>query len=255
MASGAWSFIGGGAKNVASGAGSTVGGGGTDGSGNYFSNTASGTSSTIAGGWNNTASATLSTICGGTSNTATGTESFIGGGLNNTVNGTASAIMSGRQGTARGIIGNHVFPAQYDSISSGSGVAQSALLVLGRQTTDATPTVLASSNTAAGTTNQVILPNNSAYYFKGSIIANVTGAANGAAWSFEGAIMRGANAASTILMDTPSVNRVAASSGATAWSVAITADTTNGGLRVTVTGVTGTTIRWVAKVETTEVTF
>jgi hypothetical protein len=87
------------------------------------------------------------------------------------------------------------------------------------------------------------------------VIANVTGAANGAAWSFEGAIMRGANAASTVLIDTPSVNRVAASAGATAWTIALTADTTNGGLRVTVTGVAATTIRWVAKVETTEVTF
>jgi hypothetical protein len=128
-------------------------------------------------------------------------------------------------------------------------------LILSRQTTDATATSLASNSSAAGTTNQVILPNNSAYFFKGSCIANVTGAANGAAWSFEGAIMRGANAASTVLIDTPSVNRVAASAGATAWTIAITADTTNGGLRVTVTGVAATTIRWVAKVETTEVTF
>ena len=83
----------------------------------------------------------------------------------------------------------------------------------------------------------------------------MTGAANGAAWSFEGAIMRGANAGSTVLIDTPSVNRVACSAGATTWVVALTADTTNGGLAVTVTGVAGTTIRWVAKCETTEVTF
>ena len=83
----------------------------------------------------------------------------------------------------------------------------------------------------------------------------MTGAANGAAWSIEGAIMRGANAASTVLIDTPSVNRVACSAGATAWVVAVTADTTNGGLAVTVTGVASTTIRWVAKLETTEVTY
>ena len=67
--------------------------------------------------------------------------------------------------------------------------------------------------------------------------------------------MRGANAASTVLIDTPSVNRVATSAGATAWVVAVTADTTNGGIAVTVTGVASTTIRWVCKLETTEVTF
>jgi hypothetical protein len=35
----------------------------------------------------------------------------------------------------------------------------------------------------------------------------------------------------------------------------LTADTTNGGLAVTVTGQAGTTIRWVCKLETTEVTY
>jgi hypothetical protein len=59
----------------------------------------------------------------------------------------------------------------------------------------------------------------------------------------------------TVLIGTPMLNRVAASSGASAWSIAITADTSNGGLAITVTGVAGTTIRWVAKLETTEVTF
>jgi hypothetical protein len=163
--------------------------------------------------------------------------------------------VGGSQGIARSIDGNLVFPAANNPLSSSQGSQQAALLVLAVQTTDATATALRSNTSAAGTTNQIILPNNSAYYFKGSVIANVTGAANGAAWSFEGAIMRGANAASTVLIDTPSINRVAASAGATTWTIALTADTTNGGLAVTVTGVAATTIRWVAKVETTEVTF
>ena len=254
VASGDWGTIGGGRKNVASGAGSTVAGGGTDGA-NTFSNTASGTTSFIGGGWNNTAGGTLSVVVGGTSNSSSGVDSFIGGGDNHIASGLTSAIIGGRQGTTRGLSGYHAFPACYNPIANLSGVSQSGLLVLGRQTTDATATVITSDNNAASTTNQVILPNNSAYYFKGSVIANVTGAANGAAWSIEGAIMRGANAASTVLIDTPSVNRVAASSGASAWVVAVTADTTNGGLAVTVTGAASTTIRWVCRAETCEVTF
>jgi hypothetical protein len=67
--------------------------------------------------------------------------------------------------------------------------------------------------------------------------------------------MRGANAGSTVLIGTPAINRIAASSGATAWAISLTADTTNGGLAVTVTGAASTTIRWVAKLETTEVTY
>ena len=239
VASGDWSVVAGGIKNTASGFYSFIGGGGAD-LGGTSANLATGSTSVIGGGYGNTASAAGSAILGGYSHVA---------------NGQKSTVIGGSLGTTRGITANIIFPASNQSISASSGVSQSALLVLGRQTTDATPTVLTSDPNAAGTTNQIILPNNSAYYFKGSVIANVTGAANGAAWSIEGAIMRGANAASTVLIGTVTLNRVAATAGASLWVVAITADTTNGGLAVTVTGLASTTIRWVAKLETTEVTF
>jgi hypothetical protein len=238
VASGDWSTVAGGARNVASGIAAVISGGGIDSAYNISGNTASGASSAI---------------CGGRGHTASGNEATVLGGAACTANGLASVVF-GRTSTTRGITGNVVFSGSYSPIS-GTGSSQTGLLVLARQTTDATATVLTCDSSAAGTQNQVIMPNNSAYYFKGSCIANVTGAANGAAWSFEGAIMRGANAASTVLIDTPSINRVAASAGATTWTIALTADTTNGGLAVTVTGVAATTIRWVAKVETTEVTF
>jgi hypothetical protein len=239
VASGDWSFVGGGRSNTASGIGSFVGGGGLF-AGLSYPNTASGNGAVVGGGF---------------SNTASGQSSFIGCGFANTANSLHSAVVGGSYGTTRSIWANQVFSACVNPIASAAGVSQAALIVLGRQTTDATATVLTNDTNAAGTTNQVILPNNSAYYFKGSVIANVTGAANGASWSFEGAIMRGANAASTVLMGTPAINRVAATAGATAWVIALTADTTNGGLAVTVTGAASTTIRFVAKIETTEVTF
>jgi hypothetical protein len=51
------------------------------------------------------------------------------------------------------------------------------------------------------------------------------------------------------------VNVVASDTGAAAWTIAISADTTNGALAVSVTGQAATTIRWVCKLESTEVTF
>jgi len=129
------------------------------------------------------------------------------------------------------------------------------LLILGRQTTTATPAVLASNSSAAGTANQVILPNNSAYSFSGEVIAGVTGAGNTARWTIEGAIKRGANAASTAMVGTPTVTMTHNDAGASAWTVAVTADTTNGGIKVEVTGAASTTIRWVCKINTTEMTF
>jgi hypothetical protein len=254
VASGDWSVVGGGFKNVASGLYSTVVGG--------YGNTSNNTSAFVGGGGFafgsvlvNSSQGQSSGLVAGIANNITGNAAFIGAGYSNLMNGQYSASMGGSFGNARSIAGNHVFAANVNPIAQASGITQSALLVLAVQTTDATATVLRSDTSAASTTNQVILPNNSAYYFKGSVIANVTGAANGASWSFEGAIMRGANAASTVLMGTPAINRVAATAGATAWVIALTADTTNGGLAVTVTGAASTTIRWVCKAETTEVTF
>jgi len=123
-------------------------------------------------------------------------------------------------------------------------------------TTDATPKILTTDQNAAGSTNQVILPNNSAYYVRGSIIAGVTGAGNTASWTFQGAIKRGSGVGTTAIVGAGiTAVSVAADTGAATWAVSITADTTNGGLAVTVTGQASTTIRWVCKVETTEMTY
>jgi len=256
-ATGIANTIGGGYGNTISSNtyGSVIGGGGTY-NGSLNPNTISSSAAVIAGGINNSNSSFVGFIGGGFNNNASGSDyATIVNGQGNTANSSYSFISGGYGGTTRGVIGYHVFPASNAPVSTTQGVQQASLLVLGVQTTDATATVLRSNQSAAGTTNQIILPNNSAYYFKGSIIANVTGAANGAAWDFTGAIMRGANAASTVLIGTPAINRVAATAGATAWVIALTADTTNGGLAVTVTGAASTTIRWVCKAETTETTF
>jgi len=262
QATGSYSFIGGGGdagtaanRNVASGDYSTVVGG--------RSNTASGNGSFVGGGgyyaiqntYPNTASGTSSVVVGGLTNNATSETSFIGAGQFNTASGAQTAIMGGTFGTTRSIVGNHVFPACQYPITPSAGVSQSALLILARQTTDATATVLRSDTNAASTNNQIILPNNSAYYFKGSVIANVTGGGNTKGWTVEGVIKRGANAASTTIVGTATVTSSYADAGASTWALTATADTTNGGLAITFTGQASTTIRVVAKLETTEVTF
>jgi hypothetical protein len=232
-ASGVYSSVVGGGGNTASGQYATVAGGGI-----YGANTASGNGSFVAGGWANQATQQGSI-------TITGNNGF-----SNSQNG---AVIGGSYGTSRGLAGNTVFSANV-AISS-NGIAQSALLVLYRQTTDATATVLTSDTNAASTTNQVILPNNSAYYFKGTVVAGVTGGGNTKGWTIEGVIKRGANAASTAIVGTATVTSSYADAGASTWTIAITADTTNGGLAVTFTGQAGTTIRTVAMLETVEMTF
>jgi hypothetical protein len=261
QATGSYSFIGGGGdagtaanRNVASGDWSVVVGG--------IRNTASGISSFVGGGglavntvFPNTASGTFAAVVAGANNTASAEGAFIGSGFGNSANAQHCSVAGGSYGTARGIIGNSVFSACASPISGSSGASQAALLILARQTTDATPTVLASNSSAASTNNQVILSNNSAYFFRGEVVSGVTGGGNTKGWTIEGVIKRGANAASTTLVGTPTVTSSFADAGAAAWTIAVTADTTNGGLAVTFTGQAGTTIRTVCQVRTTEMTF
>jgi hypothetical protein len=259
QATGAYSFIGGGGdagtasnRNVASGDWSVVTGG--------IGSQATGVASFVGGGGftgatviANAASGTASAVVGGVSNTATAQAAFIGGGYQSVASGTFSTISGGRYGSTRSIVGYHVFPACNSPIGA-SGNSQAALLILAAQTTDATATVLRSDTTAATTTNQVILPNNSAYYFKGEVISGVTGGGNTKGWEFSGVIKRGAGVGTTTLVGS-TVTSLYADAGASTWTIAVTADTTNGGLAVTFTGQASTTIRTVAQIRTTEMTF
>lgn len=261
-ASSSYSFVGGGQSNIAqTNTHATVcGGNGNTASGQYSfvgggrSNVASNYAD-VALGENATASGSNSAVLGGYLNAASGAAAVVVGGTYNTANGPYSVVI-GNKGSTRNIRGYIVLAAREDTLfTSKQGAAQMALLVLARETTDATATVLTSNTGAAATTNQVILPNNSAYSFSGEVIAGVTAAGDTARWTINGAIKRGANAASTAMVGTPTVTMTHFDAGAATWVVAVTADTTNGGIAVTVTGALATTIRWVAKIETTEMTY
>jgi hypothetical protein len=277
VASGNFSSILAGENNTASGIASSVIGGLTNTASNFYcvvvggssnsatgvrgtvvggnANNATGNASAVVGGTSNAASASSSSVFGGQSNISSGFQATVLGGESNISNGTGSSVIGGRAATTRSIVGNFVTTASNIPITTANGVQQLATLLLGRQTTDATATRLASDSSTAGTTNQVILPDNSAYTFQGTCIANVTGGGTTSGWKFEGVIKRGANAASTALVAAVTPTVIAQDAGAAAWVLAVTADTTNGGIAVTVTGAAATTIRWVAKIETTEVTF
>lgn len=262
IASGSASGTFGGSGNIASGSSAAVVGG--------TSNTASGSTAAVVGGSGNTASDNYAVVIGGLDNTASGSISGVFAGASSIASGFLSAaigansaranssysvVIGGTYGITRSITGNFVVPASAQPVAFALGAQQTATLLLGRETTNATATVLRSNTSAAGTNNQVILPNNSAYFFQGQVIAGVTGAGDSKGWTIEGVIKRGANAASTVLVGTPTVTSSYADAGASAWTITATADTTNGGLAITVTGQAATTIRWVAQIRTTEMTY
>jgi hypothetical protein len=136
---------------------------------------------------------------------------------------------------------------------SATGDAQTGTFILRSDTTDATAEALTTNKSTASSTNQVTLPNNSAYAFHGTIVARQQ-AADGtacAAWKVEGLIRREGSAGTTVLVNSATT----VLDNTPAWGMALSADTTNGGLAITVTGAASTNIRWVATIHTSEVTY
>ena len=161
----------------------------------------------------------------------------------------AYSVSIGKQ-TVSNITGKYAYSAgRFGS----NGDAQTGTFVLRSDTTDATPEALTTDNSAAGTTDQIILPNNSAYAFHGTIVARQQASAGTAcaAWKIEGLIRREGSAGTTVLVNSATT----VLDNTPAWGMALSADTTNGGLEIEVTGAAATNIRWVATINTSEVTY
>lgn len=188
----------------------------------------------------------------GSTNTASGLGA-VAIGYNVQATGAASVAIGSYSKAIQ--IGKFAFSSAYSGAWN-YGEQQYGILSLIKQTADATPTVLTSNTGAASTTNQVILPNNSAFSFSGTIIARqqAAGGNDYAAWEVKGAILRAANAASTVL-GSYNINVLSKTAGASAWDLTLSADTTNGGLAVTATGAASVNIRWVATIQTSECTY
>lgn len=183
--------------------------------------------------------------------TASGAGSFAKGGQGfalATASGTYSCAWNDYAVAAQ--IGKYAYTSGYAFVAGG---AQFGYMVVVKATTDATASVLTSDINAATTTNQVILPNNSAFAFDGLVVSRrqAAGGTESASWKVEGHIRRDANAASTTLV----ASTVTAISNVPGWTLALSADTTNGGLAVTFTGAAATNIRTVANIRTVEVTY
>lgn len=104
-----------------------------------------------------------------------------------------------------------------------------------------------------GSATQIVLPANSLFTFDILVAARRTDATGGgAAYRFVGVAKRDSTAASVTFVGTPSKTVVGETNAS--WDAAVSVDTTTGAFRVTVQGENAKTIRWVATVQTTEVT-
>ena len=219
-----------------------------------------GTYSVALGGSNNIANGVRSVAIGGGANDALGSNSVALGGSFNDATGDhsfalgQSCVASATNSYALGYQANSAIIGKYCFSSGRFGTdqfAQQGTLVLRVSPFGATPTELTTNGLAASTDNKLILQNNSAHAFTGLVVARQR-AANGtasAAWKIEGLIRRESSAATTTLV----ASTVTVIDNTPGWAVALSADTTNGGLSITITGGASTNTRWVATVQTSEV--
>lgn len=208
---------------------------------------------------------------GGYQTQATGTYHSLGLGSNARSTAFASTAINGGNtgsyatadwsvsmggGALSNIIGKFAYSSAGAFGSGATGDAQQGTYVLRSDTTNATAEAMTTNNSTAGTTNQVVLPNNSVYGFTGTVIAREDSSSTDdfAVWEIKGGAVRGASA-STAALGSYNINKISESTGAANWSIALSADTTNGAVAITVTGEAAHNIRWVATVNTTEVTY
>lgn len=218
------------------------------GSGNH----ASGPNSFIAGGASAIASGDGSVVIGGYDdvNTASGYGAMVLSAGGGTASGEYSAVIGGNgAGVAAGyssiVIGQFAAAINNGEVAIGGNSGQESLIPVGRLTEDATPTVLALTNTS---TNSPAMPSSSVWFVEQTIVGMTAGAVKVATYKRQYTISRPSNEASTVILG--SIQVVGVDTGTNGgvppvtWAVAITANTDEGGPRTTVTGDVGDSIRW-----------
>lgn len=132
-----------------------------------------------------------------------------------------------------------------------SGDAQVGRYLLRTVTINNVPTTLFVDGTGGSVT--VTMPDNSTWSFRITITGHRTDVNDGhAGYEYKGVIYRDSGAATTSIQGKMSKTILAESN--TPWDTNVFADTTNGGFTITATGQASKTIRWLALVETVEIT-
>jgi len=278
-ANNSYSTVAGGYQNTASGSGGTVGGGiSNEASGNQSTvaggdnNTASGDYSAVGGGINNTASGLESTVAGGTGNRASGSISTIGGGYYNTANGSQSTVAGGYENTASGTyystVGggrDNTASGDYSTVAGGNyakadkygqnAYASGRFFAQG----DAQTSVFVVRNTSSasgwttlyldGSSENISLASSATWTFRIIIVGKQTGGTtNGAGYEIKGVVTN--NGGTATILGTPTFTTLYES--ISAYEARVTVSGAN--LVVQVDGA-GQSLRWVARVETAEVTW
>lgn len=226
-AANSYSTIAGGQSNIASNTWTTIAGG--------DSNTSSGSKATVGGGGNNLASALSATVAGGSNNEASGSYAIVPGGFR------AKATRQGELSHAAGF---------FNAI----GDAQHTVLIARRLTTDATANVVLTLNGLAPvSTNILNISAQTMWTFSIKLSAYNLTNNEGAWWIFRGGIRRNNSNGTALVGSLISEND--SESSLSAATASVVADDTNEALEIRANGIAGKSIRWVAVVDISQVSY
>ena len=278
-ATGYSSAVVGGGGNTASGANSAVIGGAYNAvSGSYSAiicsdeSTVTGPNSFLAGGVENHVEGHRAAIVAGSSNIIgeDANSSFIGGGTYNYITGIMSAIIGGEYCEADGsysLLGGYrtsdrgvastvahgaaLFSGDFAVTSDFAAKTQTSTFKIAAATNGATPAVMTGSNVFGASPVEITFLNDSTNLFEAHVVArrfDATG--ENAAFILKGCVKRDNGESTTALVG--SVEKTILTRPNSNWDVSITANTTTGGITITVTGEADKQIWWSAAVHTTE---
>jgi len=210
----------------------------------------------VAIGWSQTASGHQSVILGGNSSTSSGYNSFAVGrlitssntysiGMGNECTASQEASIAIGQGALSAVHGKLAHSGKkFNAI----GDAQGGTFVLLSDTTDATAEAMTTNNGSAASNNQVVATTNTCVTFSGTIVAMQNGAQSYGSWEIRGLLV---NDGGTTTLPVFNISEI----GSSGWKINLSADNTNNALKVQVTGEASHNIRWVANIQTSEVTY
>ena len=209
---------------------------------------ASGNNSNAIGGVSPQATAESASVFGGVNNDASAIGATAIGGHTNTADGQYS-FAAGQRSHTGGVYGRSVYGSGF---FGSNGDAQGSKYILRGETTSANAQPITTNGSpTASATNQVIAATDTCVTFHGTVVAMQNGAQAHAGWEIKGMLV---NDGGTTTLALGNVSDMAATN-ASSWAVALSADNTNNALKIQVTGEASHNIRWVANVQTSEVTY
>ena len=209
---------------------------------------ATGNNSNARGGLSPQATATYASVFGGVNNDASAIGATAIGGHTNTADGQYS-FAAGQRSHTGGVYGRSVYGSGF---FGSNGDAQGSKYILRGATTSANARPITTNGSAtASATNQVIAATDTCVTFHGTVVAMQNGAQAYGGWEIKGMLVNDGGTTSLALGNVSDM----AANNASNWVVALSADNTNNALAITVTGEASHNIRWVANVQTSEVTY